>query len=202
MKISKRLLYTFFTLITVLGFSSCNSLHNGLSNCGGCNNGGECVEGICECADGYDGSNCSTQRIPSTVIIENIEVEKFPKENNGIDWDNLAGPNRKYPDIYIKILFNGQEVFNNVDENISNAQQNEDHVFYTNEGGLYLSKPLEEYVIELWDSDELPSKDELMDKIAFVPNNKSDGFPDKWTIETTSNPSTKFILNIKEYKFL
>lgn len=49
--------FTMLALSTALFFSSCKDECKDVT----CNNGGVCVEGACDCATGYEGSDCSTE---------------------------------------------------------------------------------------------------------------------------------------------
>ena len=49
--------FTMLALSTALFFSSCKDECKDVT----CNNGGVCVEGACDCASGYEGTDCSTE---------------------------------------------------------------------------------------------------------------------------------------------
>jgi len=63
-----------------------------------CENGGVCINGICDCPDDYEGAMCQDLKIPKKVTFSNFEIIDFPTTNNGANWD-LTTP----PDIKIEI---------------------------------------------------------------------------------------------------
>lgn len=57
-----------------------------------CLNGGNCANGLCNCPEGYSGSDCSIEEAPAAVLIKSIEVIRFPAtDNTGAGWDLTSG---------------------------------------------------------------------------------------------------------------
>ncbi len=66
-----------------------------------CQNGGNCINGSCLCAEGWTGTTCGTHTAPKKITITKIEVA-FPLNNqSGTYWDDDFAP-----DLYIKLLQN------------------------------------------------------------------------------------------------
>ncbi|MCB0647814.1 MAG: calcium-binding EGF-like domain-containing protein [Saprospiraceae bacterium] len=59
-----------------------------------CQNDGSCVDGKCQCPEGWEGTLCETESLPNAVVVTNIKVPKFPdKKSNGSNWDaDNTGP--------------------------------------------------------------------------------------------------------------
>ena len=118
----KKIIVLLFVLVLNLNCSSDASapvactpipcLNNGISNanCG------------CDCPEGYTGTNCSTQMLPTTIKITNIKVKYFPNLDNGNYWDvSVPVAANASPDIYVTLensnnleLFNSPTYFENV----------------------------------------------------------------------------------------
>lgn len=60
---------------------------------------GDCVNGTCDCVEGYEGADCSDEKTPDAIRISNITLTKFPNYDNGGTWDLGSGP-----DVYVKVL--------------------------------------------------------------------------------------------------
>ena len=62
-----------------------------------CKNGGTCIEGKCQCPDGFEGTLCETESLPKGVVVTAIKVLKVPStKSTGAQWDT-DGTN---PDIF------------------------------------------------------------------------------------------------------
>jgi hypothetical protein len=54
-----------------------------------CENGGYCLEGTCECPNGYYGESCEYQQTPSRMLIKRIRVENWPfYQQSGYPWED------------------------------------------------------------------------------------------------------------------
>ena len=73
-----------------------------------CLNDGFCANGLCNCPDGYGGSDCSQQVEPESVDLLTIRLITWPLlAPSGGGWDSNSGP-----DIFIRILDdNGNEIY-------------------------------------------------------------------------------------------
>lgn len=68
-----------------------------------CDNGGVCVEGVCQCAPGYGGNSCQELELPATYRITGITVSRVPQTDaSGQAWDALDGP-----DLYLRLTRDG-----------------------------------------------------------------------------------------------
>jgi hypothetical protein len=131
-------LIKFFTIfILVLFFSSCSSdssddgctpitcLNGGISNsnCG------------CDCPQGFTGSNCSTQIMPTSIKILKVRVKKFPNlKDNGDQWDQVVTGNFVRPDLNIDIKIGDVVLYdsNVLDDRTSNSNCTDTHDFFPN----------------------------------------------------------------------
>ena len=75
-----------------------------------CLNGGICIEGNCDCEDGWGGLDCSDQLIPDNYYFNHISV----RVNDtlapwGEPWDTGLIPN-KYPDLEVILFGDGGHI--------------------------------------------------------------------------------------------
>lgn len=100
----KKLLFLF--LGAALSLTSCRDKCKDVE----CNNGGRCDEGECICVDGYSGEDCSTALEPTKIRITSIEIQDFPDDDAGADWDPLIETD---PDIIIKLtrVSDGNQIY-------------------------------------------------------------------------------------------
>ena len=133
-----------------------------------CTNG-SCIDGECDCEVGYTGSNCSSEKIPSKIILTDI-VHLLSQEfdSNSNFWD-LTGGNKA--DIFVKIYPELNPNDAGVSGVLNDQTHNEKASFQIN---YTVNKPTEVYVIELWDDDEI---DELMSWGSFIPYKANSDFP-------------------------
>lgn len=135
-----------------------------------CLNGGYCANGDCVCPQGYGGSDCSQQIIPSKIRISKIEVTKFPAtDNDGAGWDVASGP-----DIQPEILLAGNTIWKS-NEYYQNADPSQNYSFELNPV-VDLTNPQSQYSIRLYDYDDFSVSD-FMGGINFVPYSNTNGFP-------------------------
>ena len=67
-----------------------------------CMNEGFCANGLCNCVDGYEGSDCSIQSDPKSITIERISIDGWPPvDENGGAWDPIGNTG---PDPAIRIV--------------------------------------------------------------------------------------------------
>lgn len=54
---------------------------------------GSCINGRCDCEEGYTGPSCSKEITPQKIVITNIQLVSFPlTKDNGAGWDMGSGP--------------------------------------------------------------------------------------------------------------
>lgn len=112
-----------------------------------CANGGTCVDGDCQCADGYGGSNCQELSIPTLFLIKEISISGVPmSDENGDSFDESDGP-----DLYMVITetpsgttFTSPSVF-------ENANSVDTYLFEMGSG--FEVKATSAFVVEFFDAD-------------------------------------------------
>jgi len=64
-------------------------------------NYGTCIEGVCDCEEGFGGDDCTDELTPVRVRIVNVEVLSYPVLNpDGLFWDEFDG---SAPDLVYEI---------------------------------------------------------------------------------------------------
>jgi len=135
-----------------------------------CLNNGTCVNGQCNCTDGYTGSDCSQQVTPNEIKVTKVKITKFPATvSSGASWDLNSGP-----DIYIEILKGSSSLYT-TSTYYENADPSVIYSFDLNPV-LNLNEPNNEYSIRLYDYDT-SSGDDYMGGIIFTPYSNTTGFP-------------------------
>lgn len=166
MKILKFL--TFFLLAVSLSSCSKDDTTNPCESIS-CSNGGMCINGVCDCPDGFTGPDCGSQMTPNSIKINSINLRSFPAtEENGAGWDLFDGA-----DIYIKVSYN-EEVIYQHPTFYTNANSGQIYSFIPTTN-LNIHNPTDKYVISLWDKDDLD--DDFMGGIIFTPYFSTNGFP-------------------------
>ncbi|MCG8332224.1 MAG: calcium-binding EGF-like domain-containing protein [Chitinophagales bacterium] len=98
-------------LLSALLFATCSKEDDSPPDpCEGivCENGGSCVNGVCDCPEGWEGADCTTKSTPSSITLEWIEVIEYPTtKDNGESWDIDGGA----PDIYVTITGKADNIF-------------------------------------------------------------------------------------------
>ena len=153
-----------------------------------CLNGGTCANGLCNCPNGYSGSDCSKQVVPTKIRITKIDVLKFPATTpNGAGWDPLDAP-----DIFPTFL-KGTTVLWDSPTYIANALQGTTYSF-TPVTPIDITAPKDLYILKLYDYDTLPPNQD-MGGIQFTPYSDTNGFPATMTLEcATCTTSFKIYL--------
>ncbi len=140
-----------------------------------CLNGGVCVNGDCDCADGYSGPSCGDQITPTSIRVSKIDVTRFPAtESSGGGWDLTSGP-----DIYVE-LFKGSTSVWMSSIYYENASQT---TYSFNISPTYdITSPNEQYTVRLYDYDSSDA-DDFMGGIIFYPYSNDNGFPSTLSID-------------------
>lgn len=134
-----------------------------------CENGGICVNGTCDCPEGYEGPSCGDQVTPDVIRLSSIKVTSFPPTDNGAGWDLTSGA-----DIYV-VLSKGNTVLFNSSTYYQNASETQTYDFNVN-GWIDLDDPNSTYNIRLFDYDDFDA-DDFMGGYNFVPYSSTNGFP-------------------------
>ena len=134
-----------------------------------CLNGGTCVNGACDCADGYSGPSCADQITPIKIRISTIKITDFPQYDGGSSWDFGSGP-----DIYVELLL-GNTTIHEQPTMFENANATQDYT-YTPSSLVDLTDATAQYTIRLYDYDS-GSDDDFMGGILFYPYSNTNGFP-------------------------
>ena len=142
-----------------------------------CQNGGTCVNGVCNCPTGYTGTYCQTAITPSQVLITQIVIYTFPATDNGAGWDLLSSA-----EMYLSI---NQGTSSNNNGLITSFYQDVSTTYdYTYNVNWLLSSPQNNYVLGLWDEDDLDA-DDFMTGVYFRPTDYAAGQPNYIDLSTT-----------------
>ena len=153
-----------------------------------CENGGNCVSGMCDCPNNYEGAFCQDQKTPSSIEVSNLRVLAFPSvTSGGGNWDWDGGP-----DVYFQV-YEGQTLVYDEMTFIENANSSSTNSFDFN---YTLNNPTSKYTIMLMDYDPLET-DDMMGGIEFTPYHSSNEFPSVLVLEI---PGYRMELNIS-YNF-
>jgi hypothetical protein len=131
------------------------------------------------CPSGFYGESCTIQKTPSKIIVNKIEITRFPAtDQNGAGWDLSSGA-----DIFPVISKVGNKIWESPTY-IQNADANSQHTF-TLSPSVDLLNPESIYTMSLYDFDELDPND-LIGLETFVPYySTTNNFPE--TIQFTGN---------------
>lgn len=175
-----------------------------------CLNGGNCVNGICQCAPGYSGTHCDEYDLcykvvcpgkcelgeclpPKKAMISKIEVIRFPGVRpTGFPWDGAMPPDNS-PDIFPHVLQDSLVIW--ASQMVQpNAIPNTVYSFMLTQP-LVISNPASQYFIGLMDSDA-PQPPEPMDaKLSFNPLLSSSGFPPNLTVDAGGPTAFRLTIN-------
>ncbi|HPD64383.1 MAG TPA: calcium-binding EGF-like domain-containing protein [Bacteroidia bacterium] len=165
-----------YFLVVLIGIFTFVAIQNcGKDKCEGivCLHGGTCVDGTCNCKQGYTGDLCQAEIKPKAVKITKFKVLGWPGNNGGNPWDNNDGP-----DIYVKIMQGTTEVYKH---HKSEYNVPEDKVFELVPLAAYIPSldPDKQYVIQIWDYDEDEGKNDqkMQETTAFKPYTSGEQFP-------------------------
>lgn len=141
-----------------------------------CQNGGSCVNGQCDCPQGYTGPSCTDQETPRSMSIERINLTRFPAYNNGSDWD-LWTPG---PDVYLVLSKNGQ-IVRSMSTFWEDADAGQSYLYEPNTP-IDLSDPTVQYTLSVFDYDS-SGDDDYMGGIQFYPYSNNNGFPSQLSLD-------------------
>ncbi|MCI5059111.1 MAG: hypothetical protein MRY83_23565 [Flavobacteriales bacterium] len=76
-----------------------------------CRNDGYCDDGSCQCADGFKGLECQTQKTPQKIVIENLTINSYPETGNWDPQSPTDGSSDANPDIYVMLYQHGNLIY-------------------------------------------------------------------------------------------
>lgn len=185
-----------------------NSNNNGNGNaspCEGitCLNGGICINGLCDCADGYTGPDCGQLDLDVTIRINQITISGYPQTNGGSAWDDPFIGSSTSADVSYRIIRPSGSIFNS-ETYLPNATGGP--ITFNSTSGLpFVISPSDVdnshtfQVMDLddLDSSDLGSSDDIMVSLSFIPETLIDGpgavFPSTITL---SNGATTVQLSV------
>ena len=186
-KIIFKSLVLLIVLISFLGCSSssdsctpivCQNAGTSNSDCG------------CNCPQGFTGTDCATQLIPSKIKITKFTVTKFNNTNGSSNWDNNSAP-----DIFLQLIngTNGSNIWLSTiyyPDAVSTGTNSFDFIPTT---PVEITNTLGQFTLFLGDDDvhDMPSNpNDQMAAILFNIYSGTSGFPQSMNI--TNNASIPF----------
>lgn len=135
-----------------------------------CENGGVCLDGTCDCPDGFTGAHCHDIAPPDKVRIRTIALTRFPAFKNDVAWDPTDGP-----DIFFR-LYDGQYAVAQPLLLFENATGTQVYNFFISL--IELSDVTKHYSLKLLDYDGRDTKEDFMGEVDFVPYDPQKGKPE------------------------
>lgn len=173
MKTLKTVLFFFFGIFALSTLQSCSKDDPCESIT--CQNGGTCVNGECDCPEGYTGPSCASEMAPSAIKIVGIALKEFPATTtNGASWDFTSGA-----DVYVQLVYNGNVLYESDWQ--QNANPNGGTIWFPS-GNLLMHSPQNEYTIQLYDYDDFDA-DDYIGGIRFIPYRPGRDFPSVITLD-------------------
>jgi hypothetical protein len=143
-----------------------------------CQNGGQCVNGQCECPPQYTGPSCAQEKPPVKMRVTNIQLNSFPPTDpNGGGWDVFDGP-----DVYITISQGSTILYS------SGYYENATGALLWAAANVEFTNPTATYTITAWDYDFGITGDDLMGSINFTPYQPGQKFPTQANLSCTGCP--------------
>lgn len=142
-----------------------------------CLNGGNCVSGACICQPGFSGANCGQVVPASALIVNSINVTRFPQTDGGGGWDLTSGP-----EVYITIETSTGSVVFDSPVYFEDATA---PVLFT-QGFPVTLQPGTSYTISCYDFDTTDADDFMAGMSGFIPGNyDNSGFPTTLSLTST-----------------
>lgn len=148
-----------------------------------CFNNGTCLEGVCICTEGYEGSKCEQEVTPSKMFITSVRATDWPATDGGAGWDLDGGP-----DVYLMILdHTGSTVWESQDY----YQDATPSVNFSVSPSLQID-PTSQYTFRLMDYD-VTSPDDWMGGVVSVLYRPNEGFPSTVSISAGEFSFTAYV---------
>jgi len=144
-------------LLTILSISCSSNSEDVPCTPTPCLNGGVSnADCGCDCPQGFTGSDCSTQLIPTKIFITKIKVTKFPNlKTNQNQWDSFVLAGYERPDIFPSLSFyNGNYLYAGQPINDSFSYGNDNFTFIPSTP-IEINQVSSQYTISLWDDDTI-----------------------------------------------
>ncbi len=158
-------------------------------------NHGTCINGQCDCQEGYSGPSCAKEITPSKIVITGIHLSKFPPtRSNGGGWDAASGPDL----LFRLIKAEDNSIIYRSSSPYKDAVTKKTY-FFGGDASIELSDANGEYILSLLDEDHgllLDWEDEVVSGIRTRLYKKGQGFPKKLKV---SSGDTSYELNLQYY---
>lgn len=156
-----------------------------------CYNDGVCANGLCNCPDGYDGSDCSIELTPVSMTITGIEVTNYPTtQSSGAGWDPSSGA-----DPFL-VFHPGTGTTYTANDFISGYKTDVtgQDLAYSTGLPITVNSLNSNWSLDMWDYDALVGDpDDLMTGVFFSPIDKAYGFPSSFDLNTTGFSATLYV---------
>jgi len=165
----------FICLISAIFFAGCGEEDPCLNT--DCENGGICDDGECFCDLGWQGQNCTIEKVPASVSITGMTVNTYPVvDASGAGWDLASGP-----DLIFRISNASGVVYEHPTFRLDVVGEQRFDFFFE------MEKVTLDHRITLWDYDDLSAWD-LMGSVVFEPYAAGRAFPESlgWQNSTGS----------------
>lgn len=165
----------YLLIILSILFISCDKCKDNF-----CQNDSICIDGGCECLDGYSGDLCEVELNPKHIEITKVILNSYPEFNSdGEPWDNAATTDTGYADLRLSVRdLTGISLVYFIDEEANyvadNADPNTPIIFYPTQR-IFLEHDLK-YALFLYDYDILTTFDLVQADVYNLYTN-GQGFP-------------------------
>jgi hypothetical protein len=189
----KSLLYVLLPIFLALTFNACEKDPALTDPCYNitCFNDGVCANGLCNCPDGYSGSDCSVELTPVSMTITRIEVTNYPAtKSSGAGWDPSSGAD---PFVVFHSGTGTTYTANDFASSYFTDVTGQDLTFTT---GLPITVPSlsSNWSLDMWDYDSIVGDpDDLMAGVFFTPISQANGFPSSIDLNATGFSATLYV---------
>ena len=172
--------------LAILGTAGCKDKQEQLCEGIICENGGECINGDCDCLEGYEGPSCESQTTPNRITVTSITIAEFPLFDNGSSWDVSSAADLKV------VVYRGRTVIHSQLSVFKNTT-GEENYRYVPATPIDITSPTDRHAISLFDEDSFDA-DDFMGGVEFSPYFNTNDFPS--TLRVAAG-GVSFILEVK-----